>query len=51
VLARHTQQLAARHQQVQVRAGGEQPRELRRGRDHVLHVVDHNQRGAVADEL
>ena len=41
----------ARHEQCEVRAGGEERRELRRRGDHLLEVVDEDQQLALADVL
>ena len=43
------QQLPARDEQAQVRAGAEQRGELGRGLDHLLEVVEHEQQLALAD--
>ena len=45
------QQLAARHQEAEVRAGLEQRRELRGGLHHLLEVVQQQEQLALADVL
>ena len=50
-LAADAQQLAARHEQAQVRTRLDQPRELGRRVDHLLEVVEQQQQLALADVL
>src|SRR6476660_2924261 len=51
LLARKSQQLSARHEELKVPTGGEQPSELVRCIDQVLEVVEHEQEPAVADAV
>ena len=51
LLALQAQALPAGHEHIDARAGGQQGRDLRRGRNEVLEVVEQQKQPPIADEL